>query len=318
MATDYPTTLPVPQTETVTPFDRAQYSNRDRPREARALSLDRLAVVRATWPPLSPAEAAIFEAWWRVDIYQGGAWFNATWPLPQGSVPAVFRFIEQPRWRFVPGGRWRLEGLLEQRGRGLSVIDGPNSGIPSNPWNSGNEIGTVVFTDGDFTATFSAAATVVSVEAAEGSLGTGMYYAELVPTFDTYEGGAAAVQVGVSRDNPGSASNGAAIDLGGDVVVDGVVVDNLGALASGDVVMIALDAFLNFIYFGKNGTWLGGADPATSTGGFAVTGLTPDYWLSFFGDNIELPYSCSIRTGTDRFSYPVPAGGFTAWNVQGE
>lgn len=124
MATDYPTTLPVPQTETVTPFDRAQYSNRDRPREARALSLDRLALVRATWPPLSPAEAAIFEAWWRVDIYQGGAWFNATWPLPQGSVPAVFRFIEQPRWRFVPGGRWRLEGLLEQRGRGLSVIDG--------------------------------------------------------------------------------------------------------------------------------------------------------------------------------------------------
>ena len=317
MATDYPTTLPVPQTETVTPFERAQFSNADRPREARALSTDRLATVRATWPPLSPAEAAIFEEWWRVQIYEGGAWFNATWPLPQGRVGAVFRFIQQPRWRFVPGGRWRIEGVLEQRGRGLTVIDGPNSGPPSNPWNSANELGTVVFTDGDFTASFSAPATVVSIEAAEGSLGDGKYYAELVPVFDAFEGGASTVQCGVSRSNPGSGSNGAAIDLSGDVIVDGAVVDNLGAINSNDVIMIALDAFSNFIYFGKNGAWLGGADPAAGTDGFAITGLTADFWLSFFGDDIESTYSCRIRTGTDRFSYAVPAG-FTAWNVQGE
>jgi len=134
MATDYPTTLRVPQTENVTPFERAQFSNPDRPREARALSLDRLAIVRATWAPMSPAEAAIFEQWWRVQLYEGGAWFNATWPLPQGFVPAVFRFIEQPRWRFVPGGRWRVEAVLEQRGRGLSVIDGFAAGGPAIAW----------------------------------------------------------------------------------------------------------------------------------------------------------------------------------------
>lgn len=316
MATDYPTTLRVPQTEIVTPMERAQFSDPDRPREARALSRDRLAIVRATWAPMSPAEAAIFEQWWRVDVYEGGAWFNATWPLPQGMVPAVFRFIEQPRWRFVPGGRWRVEAVLEQRGRGLSVIDGPNSGPASNPWNSSNELGTVVFTDADFTATFNSSATVVSIEAAEGILGDGKYYAELVPTFASFEGGASRVQCGVSRDNPGSAATGAALDLSGDVYVDGVSVDNLGALATGDVVMIALDAFSNFIYFGKNGTWLGGADPAGGTGGIAITGLTPDYYLSFYGDNIESTYSCAIRTGTDRFSYAVPTG-FTAWNVQG-
>lgn len=314
MATDYPTTLPVPQTENVTPFDRGQLSNGDRPRDARALSTDRLAVVRATWPPLSPAEAAIFQDWWKVDIYEGGAWFNATWPLPQGSVPAVFRFIQQPRWRFVPGGRWRIEGVLEQRGRGLTVIDGPNAGPPSNPWNSANELGTVIFTNGDFTATFSSPATVVSVEAAESALGDGRYYAELVPTFEAYEGGASAVQVGVSRSNPGSGSTGAAVDLGGDVVVDGAVVDNVGALTSGAVVMIALDAFNGAVYFGKNGAWFGGSDPATATGGYAVT--PGDHWLSFFGDNIEAAYSCAIRTGTDRFSYGVPVG-YTAWNVQG-
>ena len=134
MATDYPSGLRVPQTENVTPFDRSQPSDRDRPRESRALSLDRLAVVRATWPPFSPAESAIFEQWWRVQLYEGGAWFNATWPLPQGRVPAVFRFIEQPRWRFVPGGRWRVEAVLEQRGRGISVIDGGAAEGPGIAW----------------------------------------------------------------------------------------------------------------------------------------------------------------------------------------
>jgi len=316
MATDYPTTLRVPQTENVTPFDREQASDRDRPREERPLSLDRLAVVRATWPPFSPSEAEIFEQWWRVQIYEGGAWFNATWPLPQGRVPAVFRFIEQPVWRFVAGGLWRVEGVLEQRGRGLSVIDGPNSAPPSNPWNSSNEVGTVVFTDADFTAAFSSAATVASIDAAEGVLGPGKYYAELVPTFDFFEGGASTVQLGVSRDNPGSSATGGAIDLSGDVFVNGSLITNLGAISSGDVIMLAVEAFDGYMYFGKNGTWLGGANPVTGDNAVGLENVAETYYLSFFADNIEATYSCSIRTGTDRFSYTVPVG-FTAWNIQG-
>ncbi len=121
MALDYPLTLPCPQTATVTPFDRGQRSNEERPREARALSLDRLALLRATWPPLSPADSERFYTFWKDELFDGGAWFNATWPLPQGKVPAVFKFVEQPRWRFVPGGRWRIEALLEQRGATLPV-----------------------------------------------------------------------------------------------------------------------------------------------------------------------------------------------------
>lgn len=124
MPLTYPATLPVPQTELVTPFNRAQYSDPDRPREARALSLDRLSLVRATWPPLSPTQAAVFQSFWREDLLDGGAWFNAEWPLPQGVVPSVFRFIQQPRWRFVPGGRWRIEALLERRGRTVQVEPG--------------------------------------------------------------------------------------------------------------------------------------------------------------------------------------------------
>lgn len=316
MALDFPTSLPCPQTETVTPFDRGQRSSEDRPREARALSLDRLAIVRATWPPLSPEDAATFYAFWKDDLFDGGAWFNATWPLPQGKVPAVFKFVQQPRFRFVPGGRWRVEAVLEQRGRGQSVIAGGTPGVPSNPWNSANELGTVVFTDSDFTATAQTPATVVSIEAAEGLLGNGKYYAELVPTFDFFEGGAAAVQLGVTRDNPGSASSGGGYDLSGAIVVDGSTVDTFPAIDSGDVVMIALDAFFGILYLGKNGTWLGGADPETDTGGIPLSVGAVDHWLSFYCDNTEVEYSCAIRTGSDRFTYPVPAG-FTAWNIQG-
>lgn len=316
MALDYPTTLPCPQTLAATPFERWQPSDPNRPREARALSTDRLAVVRATWPPLSPAEAAILQAFWKDDLRDGGAWFNATWPLPQGRVPAVFRFIEQPRWRLVPGGRWRVEAVLEQRGRTVSVIDGPNSGVPSNPWNSVNFIGAATFADSDYTAILSGPGNVVSVDAAEGTLGSGKYYAELVPTFDVFEGGVGRVEVGVSRDNPGSSSNGGGYDLSGAVYVDGALDRTYDPIVSGDVIMIALDALGGYLYLGVNGTWLGGSNPVSEDNAIGLGPAGENYWLSFYADDVELSYACAIRTGTDRFTYAVPTG-YTAWNVQG-
>lgn len=316
MAIDYPLSLPVPQTMLVTPMDRAARSDPDRPREARALSRDRLDIVRATWPPLSPEQAAVFQGFWRDDIYQGGAWFNASWPLPQGTVPAVYKFIQQPRWRFVPGGMWRIEALLEKRGRTLRVVDGTAPGIPSNPWNSANFVGPASFADLDFTTTITGPATVVSIEAAEGNLGAGKYYAELVPTFDFFEGGVAQVQMGVTRGNPGTPSEGAGYDLSGAVFSDGSLIDTFAAIDPGDVIMIAIEALDGYIYFGKNGTWLGGANPATGDGAIGLAAFGQNYYLVFYGDNIETAYSCAIRTGADRFSYAVPAG-FIAWNLQG-
>lgn len=316
MALDYPTTLPCPQTLAATPFERWQPSDPNRPREARALSTDRLAVVRVTWPPLSPAEAAILQAFWKDDLRDGGAWFNATWPLPQGRVPAVFRFIEQPRWRLVPGGRWRVEAVLEQRGRTLSVVDGAAGGPPGNAWNSANELGTVVFTDADFTASFQSPSTVVSIDAAEGFLGDGKYYAELVPSFEFFEGGAANVWLGVTRDNPGGQSNGFAVDLFGSVWVDNAVVGYVGPISSGEILRIALDAASGLVYIGYGSSWLNSGDPELGLGAFDLGAFAETYYLSFQGDNIEASYSCALRTGTDRFTYAVP-NGFTAWVVQG-
>lgn len=115
----YPSTLPCPQTSTVTPAERRALSQADRPREARTLSRDRLDYERITWPPMGSVLTAILLAWWRINLIYGGAWFTATWPLPRGMVAAVRKFREQPRWVFVPGGFWRISALCEVRGRGM-------------------------------------------------------------------------------------------------------------------------------------------------------------------------------------------------------
>lgn len=305
MPIDFPLTLPCPQTETVTPFDRGQRSNEDRPREERALSLDRLALVRATWPPLSPTDSAAFYTFWREDLFDGGAWFNATWPLPQGKVPAVFKFVEQPRWNFVPGGRWRIEALLEQRGRGLPVNPAAPVGVEPTPWNIENPVGAWSFTDGNFTAEASeAGAYVVS----ETGVSVGDYYAELVVTFDLDEGGSAVIGAGVSTDNPGSPTSGVAWTISGDIHVGEAVVDTQSPLSSGDVVMIAVETLTGKVWLGRNGVWIG--DPEARTGQVATLGGGNEFWLSFGLQGNEAAYSCTLRTAEAQFSYAAPTDFF--------
>lgn len=307
MALDYPTTLPCPQTLLATPFERWQPSDPNRPREARALSTDRLAVVRATWPPLSPAEAAIFQAFWDDDLRDGGAWFNATWPLPQGKVPAVFRFIQQPRWRMVPGGRWRVEAVLEQRGRGLSVAEPAPAGNPPTPWNVANPFGAWTFTAADFTATSSdAGAYVVS----ETGVSVGDYYAELVLEFEFDEGGAAEIVAGVSIVNPGPASDAVGWAISGNILVESSVVDTQSPLSTGDVVQVAVETLTGKVWLGRNGVWIG--DPSARTGEIAVLGGGNDYWLSFGLQGNESAYSCTLRTAESQFAYPLPTD-FSEW-----
>lgn len=305
MALDYPASLPCPQTATVTPFDRGQRSNEDRPREARALSLDRLALVRATWPPMRHAEASRFYSFWKEELFDGGAWFNATWPLPQGKVPAVFKFAEQPRWRFVPGGLWQIEALLEQRGRGLPVNEAAPVGVEPTPWNNENPVGVWSFTESNFTAESSeAGAYVVS----ETGVSVGDYYAELEVTFEFDEGGGAVIGAGVTTDNPGLSTDGVAWTISGEIYVGGVLDDTQSALSSGDVIMIAVETLTGKVWLGRNGVWLG--DPDARTGEIATLGGGNEFWLSFSLQGSEAAYSCTLRTAQSQFSYAAPTDFF--------
>ena len=309
MAIDFPITLPVPQTMQVTPMERAQFSDADRPREARALSLDRLAIVRAVWPALPPAKAEIFRAWWRDTVYQGGAWFNATWPLPQGRVPSVFRFIEQPTWRFVPGGYWRIEAVLEQRGRTLSVIDGA-LGITPTGWDPDLTTGAVVLSESNFVAeAFSPTGGVVSLRS---HTDTGNFYAEVVIL---------APGSGYLANDPASVDHyhvaPADVWAGGEsmsLLLDGTVitpdagpVGSVSALAPGDVVMIAIQIDTGKGYFGVNGSWILGCDPDTGTALGLFTAPTLDnYYVSYGVGSSEIDAKGRIRTGTGQFSYAAP------------
>lgn len=126
MAIDYPAGLPIPQTSVITPLERRAMSDPEVPREARAQSRDRLQFERATWI-FTAAQVEVFRAWWETDLRNGGAWFNATFPVPEGLVEKQHCFRTQPRYGFVPGGFWKVSAVLEVRGRGRPV----DFGVPS-------------------------------------------------------------------------------------------------------------------------------------------------------------------------------------------
>ena len=63
-----------------------------------------------------------------------------------------------------------------------------------------------------------------------------------------------------------SIDNGSAVNAGG----------GYPGFATNDVIMVALDTSVNKIWFGKNGAWIGGGNPATNSGGI-------DYAAAFAG-----------------------------------
>jgi len=67
---------------------------------------------------LTTAQFETLMEWWRGNLEYGGAWFVATWPTPQGAVPIVRKFTQQPRRTFLAGGFWRVTAALEVRGVG--------------------------------------------------------------------------------------------------------------------------------------------------------------------------------------------------------
>jgi hypothetical protein len=117
----YPTELPIPQTSQVTSAERRVLESRDYPSgQATTRQRDRKEYERITWPPLDQVQAGVLRNWWKVTLLRGGAWFECTWPLPRGMVAAVRKFTEPLDWEWMAGGFWRVSGLTEVRGRGMT------------------------------------------------------------------------------------------------------------------------------------------------------------------------------------------------------
>lgn len=121
-AITYPATLPGPSIAPVTGAERRLIPPRDGVRQSRPAQLDRLAVQRVTFEFVDFADCQVFRQWFEGDLVEGGAWFSATWPLPQGWVSGVRRFLAPPRWDFIPAIGWRVSAECQLRGRGLAPV----------------------------------------------------------------------------------------------------------------------------------------------------------------------------------------------------
>lgn len=123
VAVVFPATLPGPGVATITPAERRLLSDLPGPQNVRGIQRDYLATQQLEWNLLDATAAAAFQAWWKVALYYGCAWFSAAWPMPAGWGSAVRRFIAPPKWQHLAGGFWRVTAECEVRGRGLAPND---------------------------------------------------------------------------------------------------------------------------------------------------------------------------------------------------
>lgn len=80
------------------------------------------------------------------------------------------------------------------------------------------------------------------------------------------------------------------------------------AVVANDVVMVAFDADAGKIWFGKNGTWFAGGNPAAGTGeAFSGIPMTRPRWTPAHGNNAAGGVS-QYNFGQRAFSYVPPAG----------
>lgn len=123
----YPRTLPCPATLTVVPRERrAQQGSSPYVGSARQLSVDDVRDVVATWQ-LPEARVAAWVSWYDEQLTEGGSWFRATWPLPQGRVPANYRPGGSPTYNLIDGkGVWAVSLGFEIRVRAVAPQETPD------------------------------------------------------------------------------------------------------------------------------------------------------------------------------------------------
>jgi hypothetical protein len=107
MTIAYPATLPDPIRAPMQSAERRILSTLPGPRNARALQRQRMAGQEIEFV-FTYAEAQAFAAWVKNDLIDGGAWFTANWPQPQGGA-GTRRFIGAPSSpTFVPNVGWHV------------------------------------------------------------------------------------------------------------------------------------------------------------------------------------------------------------------
>jgi hypothetical protein len=119
----YPANLPGPISMPQQRAERRALTGLPGPRQSRALWRDRLdPSVPVTFRFRTLDQAEQFNDWLHGEQIDGGAWFAATWRVPQGGG-GVFRFVEAPSFpQWLAPNVWECRGVLEIRGRSLPPV----------------------------------------------------------------------------------------------------------------------------------------------------------------------------------------------------
>ena len=312
---DYPAELPMPQTSVVSPAEMRQLSNDQRPYSARALSLEHREFERITFPAMNAAQAERFVSWWRDDLTLGGAWFNATWPLPRGLVEGVRKFFGAPTWQAVGRGYWKISAICEVRGRSMPVY---RPDTLSYGWNdltkTGEDPETLesywTLTNGGATATVVGGYSMI---VSQHGVSVGDFYAEIRLNLSAPAVVPAFLAVGLARGDPDDPIFTAAVTLAGDVIVEGATVGSIDPIVNNDVLGIALETATGEIWFSVNGEWILGGDPSARLSPVATLG-NAEFYLGFSAtEAIGGSFSATIRAFPP-FAYEQPLDFYQWWD----
>jgi len=75
-----------------------------------------------------------------------------------------------------------------------------------------------------------------------------------------------------------------------------------------DVIMIAFDADLGKVWFGKNGTWNNSSNPATNTGGHTFSTVSGKGYRPYVQCNADTSNAWTSNFGQRAFAYTAPSG----------
>jgi len=228
-------------------------------------------------------------------------------------------------------------------GSGYQAQDNPSNNFCV--WNSlDNYFGNNTFTYGNTVITQNASYKTYNL----GTLGMankGKYYWESMLTVDSNSNFVAGIQGKYSfstTDYPADHENSSMIDGAGGIFANGVDTGDYGSgYTTSSILSVAYDALNNFVYYGKDGTWLNSGDPtsgASGTGGFDpgdaaidtdlgayfpcwganftfVGGVKTNFGNGYFGAT-AITSAGTNASGNGTFEYDVPTG-YTALSTKG-
>lgn len=324
----WPATLPAPQALPTQAAERRRLSEVRGPLSARNVQRDYAATQQLQFT-FTATEAAIYKAWRDIDLQLGGAWFNATWPLPRGTAAAVRRLLPGTERRtYLGGGIWRVQVACAVRGRGLPVVGA------SATWDEGYVDGPgVVSGDGlTFSETHDTAQTWTRANV---SVSSGKWYWELavsrptggvIANADQFLGVRGSAEPSATGLTAGAtcvmrtqgATGGASLALyvgSTGASMHGLFANGILNLGASDRVGIAFDATTGKLWFRSLGygfgsaKWLTGvADPAAGADAH-ITGVPAGAWHPFCGiDNDDGDNVCTLHTAESAWLMAGPVG----------